>query len=54
MFKNAVVVLALIVVTLAACESVAVDPTPAKEPQKIDCDLIFPMPIEKVPPSDIR
>lgn len=54
MFRNAVVVLALIVVTLAACESVAVDPIPVKEPQEIDCDLIFPMPIEEVPPSDIR
>jgi hypothetical protein len=51
MFKDAVVVLALIVVTLAACESVAVDPIPVKEPQKIDCDLIFPAPVE-VKPDD--
>lgn len=42
MIRNILVVLALIVVTVAACESVAGDPV--KEPQKLDCDLIFPAP----------
>jgi hypothetical protein len=44
MWKNLLAVLALIVVTLAACESTVSDPTPVQEPQKLDCDLIFPMP----------
>ena len=40
MIRNILVVLALIVVTVAACESVAGDPV--KQPQKLDCNLIFP------------
>jgi hypothetical protein len=48
MIKNVLLVLALIVVTVAACESVAGDPV--KEPQKLDCDLIFPGPSVNVSP----
>ncbi len=50
MLKQVVVVLALAVVTVAACESVVSEPVPAKEPQKIDCDIIFPMPTVSVLP----
>ena len=46
MWRNVLAVLALIVVTIAACETIVSDPAPVKEPQKLDCDLIFPMPTE--------
>ena len=51
MWRNPLAVLALIVVTIAACETIVSDPAPVKEPQKIDCDLIFPAPAE-VKPDD--
>jgi len=43
-FKNIIAVLALIVTTVG-CESVVSDPNPIPEPQKLDCDLIFPAPV---------
>jgi len=46
MLKKIVVLAALTVVTVAACESTVSDPTPVKEPQRVDCDLIFPAPAE--------
>ena len=49
MWRNVLAVLALIVVTVAACETIVSDSAPVKEPQKLDCDLIFPAPVEVKP-----
>jgi hypothetical protein len=48
MVKNVAAICALTVLTVAACQSTVSDPTPVKEPQKLDCDLIFPMPTVNV------
>lgn len=43
-FKNIIAVFALMVM-MVGCESAASEPNPIREPQKLDCDLIFPAPI---------
>lgn len=53
MWKNLIAILALTVITVAACESVVSEPNPVKEPQKLDCDLIFPMPTVNVDSREI-
>jgi hypothetical protein len=37
-------ILAVIVAVVSGCARTVDDATPVKEPQKVDCDLIFPGP----------